>query len=77
MDKFFEGVFGGGGGVQFGGPRGEPDDEYYETLGIERSATESEIKKAYRKLALKHHPDRGGDEEMFKTITEAHDVLRY
>jgi molecular chaperone DnaJ len=53
--------------------------DYYEALGISRNATEDEIKKAYRRLAMKHHPDRNtGDvkaEEKFKEIQEAYDVL--
>jgi molecular chaperone DnaJ len=53
--------------------------DYYQTLGIKRDAKPDEIKKAYRKLARKHHPDvNPGDksaEERFKLITEAHDVL--
>ena len=53
--------------------------DYYEVLGISRSATEVEIKSAYRKLAMKHHPDRNpGDkksEEQFKTAAEAYAVL--
>jgi len=47
----------------------------YETLGVERSATADEIKKAFRKLALQHHPDKGGDEEKFKEIVRASEVL--
>lgn len=50
--------------------------DYYETLGVSRSATKEEIKKAYRKLAHKHHPDKGGgDEEKFKEINNAYEVL--
>jgi DnaJ-class molecular chaperone len=48
---------------------------HYETLGIEQGASVDEIKKAYRKLALKHHPDRGGDAEKFKEIGQAYEVL--
>jgi DnaJ family protein A protein 2 len=51
------------------------DNEYYELLGVPRSAGEDEIKKAYRKLALKNHPDKGGDPEVFKKISEAYSVL--
>ena len=54
--------------------------DYYEVLGVERSAATDDIKKAYRKLALKHHPDKNpGDheaEERFKEATEAYEVLR-
>jgi len=50
--------------------------DYYKLLGVERSATEAEIKKAYRKLAAKHHPDKPtGDEAKFKEINEAYEVL--
>lgn len=52
----------------------------YKTLGIERGASDDEVKQAYRKLATKYHPDRNGGskdaEEQFKAITEAYDVLR-
>ena len=54
--------------------------DFYVTLGVERTAADDDIKKAYRKLAMTFHPDRNGGskeaEEKFKEITEAYDVLR-
>ena len=54
--------------------------DYYTTLGVARTATDEDIKKAYRKLAMQWHPDRNGGakeaEEKFKEVTEAYDVLR-
>ena len=53
--------------------------DYYEVLGLQKGATEEEIKKAYRKLAVKYHPDRNPDDkeaaEKFREATEAYEVL--
>lgn len=50
--------------------------DYYEILGVPRSASQDEIKRAYRKLAHQHHPDKsGGDETKFKAVNEAYQVL--
>lgn len=51
--------------------------DYYEVLGVSKSASADEIKKAFRKLAVKYHPDKdGGDEEKFKEVNEAYEVLK-
>jgi molecular chaperone DnaJ len=50
--------------------------DYYETLGVGKSASADEIKKAFRKAAIEHHPDRGGDEAKFKELNEAYEVLK-
>jgi len=49
--------------------------DYYEVLGVKKDASADEIKKAFRRLARKHHPDTGGSEERFKEINEAYEVL--
>ena len=51
------------------------NDKFYNLLGVDKKATSTEIKKAYRKLAVIHHPDKGGDSEKFKEITKAFETL--
>lgn len=69
---FFSGGF-------HGGPSQEPEEvdnsKLYNVLGVDKSADAKTIKKAYRKLAMKHHPDKGGDPEKFKEINAANEVL--
>ena len=54
--------------------------DFYKTLGVDKSASQDEIKKAYRKLAMKHHPDQNKDnpdaEAKFKEVNEAYDILK-
>jgi molecular chaperone DnaJ len=49
--------------------------DYYKTLGIDKSASKEDVKKAFRKLAMEHHPDKGGNAEKFKEVSEAYSVL--
>ena len=62
----------------FNVPRGS-DTKLYDTLGINKNATDNEIKKAYRKLAMKFHPDKNPGnkeaEDKFKEISSAYDIL--
>mmetsp|Transcript_65289 Transcript_65289/g.116382 ORF Transcript_65289/g.116382 Transcript_65289/m.116382 type:complete len:521 (+) Transcript_65289:92-1654(+) len=75
----FPGMDGPGGMPGKGGGRGRGGDvdttKFYKLLEVDKQASDSEIKKAYRKLAVKHHPDKGGDPEKFKEITRAYEVL--
>ncbi|HEY5442011.1 MAG TPA: molecular chaperone DnaJ [Candidatus Saccharimonadales bacterium] len=50
--------------------------DYYEVLGVKKDASADEIKKAFRRAAVEHHPDRGGDESKFKEVNEAYEVLK-
>lgn len=70
--RHFQGFGGFGGGNAF---QQQSYTEYYDLLGVDQNATEDEIKKAYRKKAMEHHPDRGGDIEKFKEIKDAYEVL--
>ena len=73
----FEAFAGGGmpGGSGMGGMGGPPKDvdttKLYETLEVEKTADEKDIKKAYRRLSRIHHPDKGGEEHKFKEINAA------
>lgn len=75
--EHFAGMPGGPG--MGGGRRAASRDvdttKLYETLGVEKTADDKTIKKAYRKLAVKHHPDKGGDEAKFKEISAAYEIL--
>lgn len=70
------GMPGGGGGRGGRGQQGPVDNEgFYKLLGVSKDADESEIKKAFRKGALKLHPDKGGDPEKFKEFSGAAEIL--
>mmetsp|Transcript_29940 Transcript_29940/g.50090 ORF Transcript_29940/g.50090 Transcript_29940/m.50090 type:complete len:415 (+) Transcript_29940:120-1364(+) len=58
-----------------GNGKGGDDDEYYKILGVDRQASDNDIKKAYRRQAMQTHPDKGGDAEKFKVLSEAYEVL--
>lgn len=49
--------------------------DLYQVLGLPRNATPEQIKTAYRRLALRHHPDKGGDAELFKQVSNAYQIL--
>ncbi|RYG60050.1 hypothetical protein EON64_19640, partial [archaeon] len=57
-------------------PSSPPDTAYYDILGLSPSASEQDIKTAYRSMAKKMHPDKGGNTEQFKQLQEAYDTLR-
>ncbi|MDO4714186.1 MAG: DnaJ domain-containing protein [bacterium] len=53
----------------------DPKKNYYDILGVSEDASADEIKKVFRKAAVKHHPDRGGSKEKFQEVNEAYQVL--
>jgi hypothetical protein len=66
---------GGGRGGGGGGRQAEVDNsKFYELLGTTKGANDAEIKKAFRKAAMTHHPDKGGDPEKFKEISKVRDL---
>lgn len=56
-------------------PRRSDSTKYYDVLGVSKNANQDELKKAYKKAAIKNHPDKGGDPEKFKELSQAYDVL--
>jgi len=56
-------------------PKKGDSTKYYEILGVSKSASQDELKKAYRKAAISHHPDKGGDPEKFKELSQAYEAL--
>ncbi|CAK9149377.1 unnamed protein product [Ilex paraguariensis] len=56
-------------------PKRSDNTKYYHVLGVSKSASQDELKKAYRKAAMKNHPDKGGDPDKFKELSEAYEVL--
>ncbi|KAF8380534.1 hypothetical protein HHK36_028021 [Tetracentron sinense] len=56
-------------------PKKSDNTKYYEILGVSKSASQDELKKAYKKAAIKNHPDKGGDPEKFKELAQAYEVL--
>ena len=86
MSFFFNGFPFGMGGDDFGfgggNPRSEPEEpeevensKYYEILGVPKTASYQDIRKAYRKLAKTKHPDKGGNEQEFQELQQAYEVL--
>jgi len=67
---FGGGFFGGMPGMDARMPKKGDSTKYYELLGVDKNATDTELKKAYRKLSMKHHPDKG-ESDPFAVVSDA------
>ncbi|CAN8289784.1 unnamed protein product [Cochlearia groenlandica] len=58
-----------------GPPKKSDNSKFYEILGVPRTASPEDLKKAYKKAAIKNHPEKGGDPEKFKELAQSYEVL--
>ncbi|XP_057421230.1 uncharacterized protein LOC130715175 [Lotus japonicus] len=56
-------------------PKKSDSTRYYDILGVSKTVSQDDLKKAYKKAAIKNHPDKGGDPEKFKELAQAYEVL--
>jgi len=75
FNSFFGGGMPGGGGGGRAKPKDIDTEGLYKALGLPKTCTDSDIKKAWRNLAKTHHPDKGGSEEKFKELSKAYEIL--
>lgn len=75
-EEFFD-LGGGHPGMRPGPPKDVDTQKFYDILGVEKDATQDQIRKAYRKKALKEHPDKGGDPDKVSKIQKSQKIFWY